>query len=171
MDTKDMSFMKRDKKQWFGKDRKTSLRQTNPNNRYFMRTIKKATNDFLSVHGESIKKEKPELYYSMINRPLPKKFKKADQIKPVEVKTVIPNPSIQNELSNYLKQRELERKVKAEEIKDVQKESIKLSFSESRKDPNRGMRFVNAFGPINTGRFGHSQSWKYKKEKKRSYYW
>ena len=170
MDHSRISSLKKNKRHWI-KNRKSAGVKRNLNNRYFMRTIKKVTNDFLSVHGESIKKEKPELYYSMINRPLPKKFKKADQIKPVEVKTVTPNPSIQNELSNYLKQREFERKVKAEEIRDVQKESIKLSFSEPRKDPNRGMRFVNAFGPINTGRFGHSQSWKYKKEKKRSYYW
>ena len=26
-------------------------------------------------------------------------------------------------------------------------------------------------GSVNTSKFGHSQSWKYKKEKKRSYYW
>lgn len=171
MDTKDMSSMKRDKKQWFGKDRKTSLGQTNPNNRYFMRLIKKASDDFLSVHGEQIKQEQPEVYYSMINKPLPKKYQKEEVVKPVESKPSVPDPVRENELSEYLKQRDMERKAEVEKIRNEQKESMKLSFSVDRKDPNCGMRFVSAYGPVNTGKFGHSQSWKYKKEKKRSYYW
>jgi len=171
MDTKDMSSMKRDKKQWFGKDRKTSLGQTNPNNRYYMRLIKKATEDFLSVHGDRMKREQPEVYYSMVNKPLPKKYQKEEVVQPVQAKVSVPDPVRENELSEYLKQRDIERKAEVEKIRNEQKESMKLSFSVDRKDPNCGMRFVSAYGPVNTGRFGHSQSWKYKKEKKRSYYW
>ena len=171
MDTKDMSSIKRGKKQWFGKDRKTSLGQTNPNNRYYMRLIKKATEDFLSVHGDRIKQEQPEVYYSMINKPLPKKYQKEEVVKPIESKPSVPDPVRENELSEYLKQRDMERKAEVEKIRSEQKESMKLSFSVDRKDPNCGMRFVSAYGPVNTGKFGHSQSWKYKKEKKRSYYW
>ena len=136
-----------------------------------MRLIKKASDDFLSVHGEQIKKDQPEVFYSMINRPLPKKYQKEEVVRPVEVKPSVPDPVRENELSEYLKQRELERKAEVEKIRNEQKESMKLSFSVDRKDPNRGMRFVSAYCPVNTGRFGHSQSWKYKKEKKRSYYW
>ena len=89
----------------------------------------------------------------------------------VQAKVSVPDPVRENELSEYLKQRELERKAEVEKIRSEQKESIKLSFRVGRKDPNRGMRFVSAHGPVNTNRFGHSQSWKYKKEKKRSYCW
>lgn len=145
--------------------------KTNPNNRYFMRLIKKATKDFLAVHGEQIKKDQPEVYYSMINRPLPKKYQKEEVVRPAEVKPTISDPVRENELSEYLKQRELERKAEVEKIRNEQKESMKLSFNVIRKDPNCGMRFVSGYGPVNTNRFGHSQSWKYKKEKKRSYYW
>ena len=145
--------------------------KTNPNNRYYMRLIKKATEDFLSVHGDRIKQEQPEVYYSMVNKSLPKKYQKEEVVKPVQSKPSVPDPVRENELSEYLKQRELERKAEVEKIRNEQKESMKLSFSVDRKDPNCGMRFVSGYGPVNTGRFGHSQSWKYKKEKKRSYYW
>ena len=171
MDPRKLSSIKRNKKKWFGKERKTRFRQTNLNNRYFMRLIKKASDDFLHAYGEQIKKDQPEVYYSMINRPLPKKYQKEEVVKPVEVKPIIPDPIRENELSEYLKQRELERKAEVEKIRNEQKESMKLSFSVIRKDPNCGMRFVSAYGPVNTNRFGHSQSWKYKEEKKRSYYW
>jgi len=170
MDPKKISSIKRNKQHWI-QSRRSAGDKTNPNNRYFMGLIKKATEDFLSVHGDRIKQEQPEVYYSMINRPLPKKYQKEEVVKPVQSKPSVPDPVRENELSEYLKQRELERKAEVEKIRNEQKESMKLSFSVDRKDPNCGMRFVIAYGPVNTGRFGHSQSWKYKKEKKRSYYW
>ena len=170
MDLSRISSLKKNKKQWF-KGRKSASVKTNLNNRYYMRLIKKATEDFLSVHGDRLKLEQPEVYYSMINRPLPKKYQKEEVVQPVEVKPTISDPVRENELREYLKQRDIERKAEVEKIRSEQKESMKLSFSVGRKDPNRGMRFVSAHGPVNTNRFGHSQSWKYKKEKKRSYYW
>lgn len=155
MGTKDMSSMKRDKKQWFGKDRKTSLGQTNPNNRYFMRLIKKANDDFLSVHGDRIKRENPEVYYSMKNKPLPKKYKKPDKLlTPVnahlEHKTV--------DIPKVVK--------KVEEKKEIPI----LKFTTIKKDPYCGMRWVNPFTPTNVGRLGHSQVFKFKKERKYNYY-
>jgi len=46
-----------------------------------------------------------------------------------------------------------------------------LSFSAgAKKDPCRGMRFVNPNESINKGKLGHSQTWKYKKQKKYEYY-
>jgi hypothetical protein len=171
MDPRKLSSIKRNKKKWFGKERKTRFRQTNLNNRYFMGLIKKQCDDYLTANGEQIKKEQPEVYYSMINRSLPKKYQKEEVVKPVEVKSTVHDPVRENELSEYLKQRDMERKAEVEKIRNEQKESMKLSFSVDRKDPNCGMRFVNAYGSVNTSKFGHSQSWKYKKEKKKSYYW
>ncbi|MCI5053575.1 MAG: hypothetical protein MRY23_01980 [Pelagibacteraceae bacterium] len=170
MDKEKTSHINKSKKLWI-KGRKSLINKTNPNNRYFMRLIKKATEDFLSVHGEQIKKDQPKVYYSMINRPLPKKYQKEEVVKPVEVKPSVPDPVRENELVLFQKKRELERKAEVEKIRNEQKESMKLSFSVDRKDPNCGMRFVSAYSPVNTNRFGHSQSWKYKEEKKRSYYW
>jgi hypothetical protein len=169
MDQSRISSLKKNKKQWF-KGRKSASVKTNLNNRYYMRIIKKATEDFLSVHGDRMKREQPEVYYSIINKPLPKKYQKEEIVKPVESKPSIPDPVHENELSEYLKQRDMERKAEVEKIRNGQKESMKLSFSVDRKDPNRGMRFVSAYGPVNTGTFGHSQTWKYKKEKKYEYY-
>ena len=170
MDERKLSSIKRAKLRRLSHNRKHKVGQTNLNNRYFMRLIKKATDDFLKVHGEQIKKDRPEVFYSMINRPLPKKYQKEEVIKHVEVKPTVSNPFRENELSEYLKQRDIERKAEVEKIRSEQKESMKLSFSVGRKDPNRGMRFVSAHGPVNINRFGHSQSWKYKKEKKYEYY-
>ena len=159
MDPKKISSIKRNKQHWI-QSRRSAGDKTNPNNRYFMRLIKKASDDFLSVHGDRIKQEQPEVYYSMINKPLPKKYQKEEEVKPIESKPSVPDPVRENELSEYLKQRDMERKAEVEKIRSEQKESMKLSFSVDRKDPNRGMRFVSAYGSINTGRFGHSQSWK-----------
>jgi hypothetical protein len=39
-----------------------------------------------------------------------------------------------------------------------------------RKDPNRGMRFVNCSEPINKGRLGHSKAFLYKANKTYKYY-
>ena len=39
-----------------------------------------------------------------------------------------------------------------------------------RKDPNRGMRFVNCSEPINKGRLGHSKTFLYKANKTYKYY-
>ena len=48
--------------------------------------------------------------------------------------------------------------------------TMRYMFNVGRKDPNCGMRFVSAYGPVNIGTFGHSQTWKYKKKKKYEYY-
>ncbi|MDC1256643.1 hypothetical protein N8Z66_03070 [Pelagibacteraceae bacterium] len=45
-----------------------------------------------------------------------------------------------------------------------------FSFSETgKKDPCRGMRWVNPFESINQTRLGHSQSWRGNKSKKEFY--
>ena len=77
----------------------------------------------------------------------------------------------QNELEAYHKQREEKRK---QELLDKRSQIslVKpLSFSAgAKKDPCRGMRFVNPNESINKGKLGHSQTWKYKKQKKYEYY-
>ena len=154
MDYSRISSLKKNKKHWL-KGRKSAGVKTNLNNHYFMRLIKKANDDFLSAHGDRIKKENPEVYYSMKNKPLPKKYKKPDKLlTPVnahlEYKTV--------DIPKVVK--------KVEEKKEIPT----LKFTTIKKDPYCRMRWVNPFTPTNVGRLGHSQVFKFKKERKYNYY-
>jgi len=74
-----------------------------------------------------------------------------------------------NELEKLQKQREMDRKKKLDQLRQEQVRPIQ--FQGYKKDPHRGMAFVSCHEPINKGKLGHSQSWKYKKEKKYVYYW
>ena len=74
-----------------------------------------------------------------------------------------------SELDKYQKEREQKRKEKL--VKRTQISVSKpFSFSETgKKDPCRGMRWVNPFESINKNRLGHSQSWRGNKSKKKFY--
>ena len=63
-----------------------------------------------------------------------------------------------DELQKYQDMRDRER---AEELKRLREEDKKVKFTSVepfRKDPNRGMRFVNCSDPINVGKLGSSRS-------------
>ena len=63
-----------------------------------------------------------------------------------------------DELHKYQDMRDRER---AEELKRLREEDNKVKFTSVepfRKDPNRGMRFVNCSDPINKGKLGSSRS-------------
>src|SRR6056300_355400 len=76
-----------------------------------------------------------------------------------------------DELKNYLEQKKLERKIEIEQLRKEQEEpKIKFEFNEVKKDLNCGMGFVNPHSMINQNSLGHSQSWRFKKQKKYNYY-
>ena len=76
-----------------------------------------------------------------------------------------------DELKNYLEQKKLERKIEIEQLrKDEKDPKINFKFNEVKKDLNCGMGFVNANVTINQNSLGHSQSWRFKKQKKYNYY-
>ena len=152
MDYSRISSLKKNKKHWL-KGRKSAGVKTNLNNHYFMRLIKKANDDYLSVHGDRIKRENPEVYYSMKNKPLPKKYKKLD--------------TLQTPVNAHLEYKidDVPKVVKKVEEK---KEIPTLKFTTLRKDPNRGMRWVNPNIPINQGKLGPSRI--IRKKDKRYYY-
>ena len=160
MDEDKISSIKKEKRSWFGKDRKTSFRSCNPNDRYFNARIKEVQETFLNESNKYLEQHDPGLLYNIKNKPLPKKQKK----------TIIKTSREDNELDKYQKEREQKRK--EEMVKRTQINVAKpFSFSETgKKDPCRGMRWVNGFDSINKGRLGHSQSFKYKKERKYEYY-
>ena len=74
-----------------------------------------------------------------------------------------------DELKEYIEQKKLERKFEIEQLRKEQEEP-KIKFETVKKDLNCGMSFVNPFKSINQNSLGHSQSWKFKKQKKYNYY-
>ena len=76
-----------------------------------------------------------------------------------------------DELKNYLEQKKLERKSEIEQLRKEEKDpKINFKFNEVKKDLNCGMGFVNPHSMINQNSLGHSQSWRFKKQKKYNYY-
>ena len=159
MDEDKISSIKKEKRSWFGKDRKTSFRSCNPNDRYFNARIKEVQETFLNESNKYLEQHDPGLLYNIKNKPLPKKQKK----------TIIKTSREDNELDKYQKEREQKRK--EELVKRTQiSVATPFSFSEiGKKDPCRGMRWVNPFESINQTRLGHSQSWRGNKSKKEFY--
>ena len=85
------------------------------------------------------------------------------------------NPLNQNktnsddEVSNYIEQKKLERKIEIDQLKKEQEEP-KIKFETVKKDLNCGMGFINPHSTIHQNKLGHSQSWRFKKQKKYQYY-
>ena len=72
-----------------------------------------------------------------------------------------------DELKDYIEQKKLERKFEIEQLRKEEKDpKINFKFNEVKKDLNCGMGFVNANVTINQNSLGHSQSWRFKKQKK-----
>ena len=74
----------RNKRNYFNnytcKWRNSDLGKTKPNHQYFMRLLKNETESFLRENKEYLLNNKPEIYYSMMNRKLPKKYIKKNTV-------------------------------------------------------------------------------------------
>ena len=76
-----------------------------------------------------------------------------------------------DELKEYIEQKKLERKFEIEQLRKEEKDpKINFKFNEVKRDLNCGMGFVNPHSMINQNSLGHSQSWRFKKQKKYNYY-
>ena len=76
-----------------------------------------------------------------------------------------------DELKDYIEQKKLERKFEIEQLRKEEKDpKINFKFNEDKKDFNCGIGFVNPYSMINQNSLGHSQSWRFKKQKKYKYY-
>ena len=128
--------------------RSTNLGKTKPNHRYFMREINRVVHEHLDTHGEEMKKNTPEIYYSMKNRKLPKKYQKKSENKLQPVNAFLPNnPKSDNKvIKNNLIQKPKKRMI----------------------NESRYIRWVNPHEPINKNKIGSSQAWR--REKKHEYY-
>ena len=74
-----------------------------------------------------------------------------------------------DELKKYIEQKKLERKIEIDKLRKDQEEP-KIKFETVKKDLNCGMGFVDPHKPIHQNSLGHSQSWRFKKQKIHRYY-
>ena len=169
MDKNKISSVKKDKRSWFGKDRKTSFRSAIPNNRYFNGKIKEVQKTFIHQNKKYLEQHNPELLYSLKNQPPPKKNQPTTATTSAVVTESKKEKGSGDELRQHLENRDRQRK---EELAKQNKVSVTKPFTFSnvgKKDPCRGMGWVNPFEPINKNRLGHSQTWRDNKSKKKYY--
>ena len=160
----------------------TFCMKTKPNNRYFNGEVKRLNQQRIdNFCTEELKQKDPALYFSILGKKMPKKYLKLYETKAevkeakVPVSTEIKKGQVEetskdNELLEYQKKRDRER---AEQLEKDRKKDNQIVFNvvePIRKDPNRGMRFVNCSEPINKGRLGHSKAFLYKANKTYKYY-
>jgi len=118
--------------------RKSNFGILKPNYRYFMREINKEVYEYLKVYGEEIKKNTPEIYYSLKNRKLPKKYQKKSVKNLQPVNACLPNT--------------VEKKPR------VMNNKISLTQNPTKKkNLNKYIYWVNPYEPINKGRLGPSR--------------
>ena len=98
--------------------------------------VNKEVESFLRVHGAKIKAEDPEKYYSMINKPLPKKYlRKNYPIAPVNA-YVPPQSKLSTSEREALEEKEAkDKKIKQDKDFKVQQEKTKekqrLAYNEA----------------------------------------
>jgi len=76
-----------------------------------------------------------------------------------------------DELKEYIEQKKLEQQFEIKQLRKEEKDpKINFKFNEVKKDLSCRMSFVNPYKSINQNSLGHSQSWRFKKQKKYNYY-
>ena len=150
--------------------------KTKPNNRYFSSELKKLTNEIIyGPIGQQMKEEDPAKYYSLINRPLPKKYQKPSYpIAPVNAyvpeQSKLPPEELRRKLDEEMalrKQKEAEEQKRKETIHKEQ-ERIKRN-QEAIARERRYIFWCNPHEPINKNGLGSSRIIRNKKNV--FYYW
>jgi len=103
--------------------RKRQFGRTNPNHRYFMGLLKTETEEYLKDNKEKLLREKPEIYYQMINRKLPKKYQEKPKVQTTPVNAFVPPQSklSKEELDIQMKKEAEERRIKEEAAREKQR--------------------------------------------------
>jgi len=122
---------------------------------------------FLEKHGEKMKYHDPKLYESLTGKKAPKNRSLEDPV--IKKKENVKVEDNSDSLLEYQKKRELEKREKLERERKKQAEAVVFKFESPKKDMTRYIYQVNAFEPVNKGKLGHSQSWRFNKPLK-SYY-
>ena len=137
------------------KSRKSKLGKTKPN---FNKMVKDQCKRFEQLGEKKIGETKPNLDAPTFNIEL-------KEVEKIEVKS-----DDEIELYKFQEEKRLEREAYIKKERE-EKNTIKFEVvTPIRKDPNRGMRFVNCSEPINKGRLGHSKTLLYKVNKTYKYY-
>ena len=133
----------------------------------FNQLIKQTQNQFIEKWGPFMEVNDPALYESMTGKKARKPV--VDESKPknenIEIKVSTPS----DDLDNYQKQRDAERKAELEKARAKQKEQVKFNYVKPKINWSIYGGWVNAYEPVNKGRLGSTQEWR--KEKKYPVYY
>ena len=137
--------------------------KTKPN---FNLLIKQETARLIKECGSSIKIKDPTLYSSIIG----KKVKSAPLVLEKTNQEEVKEKTSYNELDEYQKRRDAERKAELEKARaKLKKNETKSIFIASRKDWSIYGGWVNANLSVNVGKLGSTQGWRIKKPEKEYY--
>ena len=136
--------------------------------------MKQEKDNFINKNAASIKETNPPLYYSLINRKLPKKYQKEEKvIMPVNAHVPPQSKLSPEELDKQLEQEALERKKREEALREKQQKEQK---EKERKERNRAalvreQRRIFWCNAYDQGNYVSIHSDKFKsREKKYEYY-
>ena len=137
--------------------------KTKPN---FNLLIKLEKARFIAECGPSIKIKDPALYSSIIG----KKVKAAPLVLEKTNQEEVKEKTSYNELDEYQKRRDAERKAELEKGRTkLKKNEVKSNFIASRKDWSIYGGWVNANLSVNVGKLGSTQGWRIEKQEKEYY--
>ena len=153
------------------KSRKRSFGETKPN---FNSLVKQEKDNFINKNAALIKETNPPLYYSMINRKLPKKYQKEEKvIMPVNAHVPPQSKLSPEELDKQLEQEALERKKHEEALREKQQKEQKEKerIERNRAALVREQRRIFWCNAYDQGNYVSIHSDKFKsREKKYKYY-
>ena len=151
--------------------------KTKPNNKDYNKEIKEVVDDFISVNGEMIKNGDPETYYSLMDKKLPKKYKKKDSILRQPVNAYIPPQSklTYEELEASLEKEAEERRIKEKKLEDERKakKAEELRIERNRAAALRESKYIGWTDAHKQGRWRsiHSEEYQRKVNKKTPFYY
>ena len=137
--------------------------KTKPN---FNQLIKQETARFIEECGSSLMIKNPALYSSIMS----KKVKTASTVLEKTNNEEVKEKTSYNELDEYQKRRDAERKAELEKARaKLKKNEVKSNFIASRKDWSVYGGWVNANLSVNVGKLGSTQGWRIEKPEKEYY--
>ena len=140
-----------------------------------MRLLKKETESFLRANKQYLLNNKPEIYYSMINRKLPKKYIKQNVVVTPVNSYVPPQSKLSSEeLDKQLEQEAIFRKQKEQALKEqkLKEQKEKERIERNRAAYNRERKYIYWCNAHDQGNYRniHSDEYISKTQKKYEYY-
>ena len=156
---------------------KRNSSETKPNNRYFNRELKRSIQEMRdNLCTEQLKKNDPSLYYSIMNRKLPKKYHVKEKVQIAPVNAYVPPQSklSKEELQFQMKKEAEERKIKEQKAYEKKQEEMKEKQLReyNQRTFNKQQSLVFWCDAYTQGNYRsiHSEEYKSKTEKKYEYY-